>query len=72
MVEIIDCEEGIKCLELYFELFLVLDVIFVVVFIFEFFICFSLVKNCWMFMKNFFNVIDLLVILLYYILFIVI
>ena len=66
-VETIDCEEGIKCLELHPELFSALDATFVAVFTLEFLIRFSLAKNRWMFMKNFFNVIDLLAILPYYI-----
>lgn len=66
-VETIDCEEGIKCLELHPELFSALDATFVAVFTLEFLIRFSLAKKRWTFMKNFFNVIDLLAILPYYI-----
>ena len=66
-VETIDCEEGIKCLELRPELFGALDATFVAVFTVEFLIRFILAKNRWTFMKNFFNVIDLLAILPYYI-----
>lgn len=51
IVEIVDCEKGIKCLDLYLNLFFVLDVMFVVVFMLEFFICFGLFKNCCVFMK---------------------
>lgn len=66
-VETIDCEEGIKCLVVYTELFFVLDAIFVAVFTLEFLIRFGLSKKRCSFMKDFFNVIDLLAILPYYI-----
>ena len=66
-VETIDCEDGIKCLELHPELFAAFDATFVAVFTLEFLIRLSLAKKRWMFMRNFFNVIDLLAILPYYI-----
>lgn len=66
-VETIDCEEGIKCLELYPNLFAAFDATFVAVFTLEFLIRFGLAKKRWKFMKNFFNVIDLLAIVPYYI-----
>ena len=65
-VETIDCKEGRKCLDLHPELFVAFDATFVAVFTLEFLIRFSLAKKRWVFMKNFFNVIDLLAILPYY------
>ena len=66
-VETIDCETGIKCLHLHPDLFLALDSMFVAVFTLEFLIRFCLSKNRCAFMKDFFNVIDLLAILPFYI-----
>ena len=66
-IETIDCEKGIKCLELHSDLFFALDTMFVAVFTLEFLIRFVLSKNRCTFMKRIFNIIDLLAILPYYI-----
>lgn len=66
-VETIDCENGMKCLELHPDLFFALDTMFVAVFTLEFLIRFALSKNRCTFMKQIFNIIDLLAILPYYI-----
>ena len=66
-IETIDCETGIKCLELYPDLFFAVDSTFVAVFSLEFLIRFALSKNRCAFMKNLFNMIDLLAILPYYV-----
>lgn len=66
-VETIDCEKGIKCLDLYSDLFFALDTMFVAVFTLEFLVRFGLSKNRCTFMKDIFNIIDLLAILPYYI-----
>ena len=66
-VETVDCEKGIKCLDLHPNLFSVLDAMFVAVFTLEFLIRFGLSKNRCVFMKQIFNIIDLVAILPYYI-----
>ena len=66
-VETIDCEKGIKCLVLHSELFSILDATFVAVFTLEFLIRFGLARKRCSFMKDIFNIIDLLAILPYYI-----
>lgn len=66
-VETIDCEEGVKCLVLHAKLFWILDATFVAVFTLEYLIRFGLAKKRCTFLKDFFNVIDLLAILPYYI-----
>lgn len=66
-VETVDCEKGVKCLVLHPDLFFALDATFVAVFTVEFLIRFAFSKKRCSFMKDFFNVIDLLAILPYYI-----
>lgn len=66
-VETIDCDDGVKCLVLYPDLFFAFDATFVAVFTVEFLIRFAWSKKRCAFMKDFFNVIDLLAILPYYI-----
>lgn len=66
-IETIDCQKGIKCLELHSDLFFALDTTFVVVFTLELLIRFTLAKNRCAFMKEIFNIIDLFAIVPYYI-----
>ena len=66
-IETVDCEKGIKCLDIYPHLFTALDFVFVAVFTLEFLIRFSFSKNRCKFMKQIFNIIDLMAILPFYI-----
>lgn len=67
IVETVDCDDGVKCLVLHSDLFFALDATFVAVFTLEFLIRFAVSKKRCLFMKDFFNIIDLLAILPYYI-----
>ena len=65
-VETVDCSDGLKCSDKYQDTFFALDTMFIVVFSLEFLIRFSLSSSRCAFMKDFFNIIDLMAIFPYY------